>query len=514
MPVFTQNNYNACGLQSGIWDYDTVFVQCDVTVPTGDLLQISAGTKVIFNGHYSIHVQGVMKALGSLADTILFTVSDTSGFADIHSNNGGWNGIRFEDTPSENDSSQFSFCRFSFGKAVGDSSNCYGGAFRVIRFNKIAIRNSTIDNNYSFYWGGGLYAFKSNLILDQVKVSDNYSGNDGMIYGYGGGLCFVSSDPDLRFMRFERNRSTGIGGGASFEFSSPSILNCVFKDNFSGLGGALGFLRSTSNRLIANLLIANNEALFFGGGIANVSAQTAMTNVTIVNNYASMGGGFYCNETSNTKLYNSVIWGNTSYDSIGSQVWIWDVFSEPGFYYSAVQHGIALFGGSTFHGEYINCTESDPLFADPTAGNFRILPDGSCFNSGTMNPGQLELPLFDLDMLERIQWGLPDIGAYECSRPVFVNDHVNDLFTARIDPVPATSQSVVRIDLAQATDCTIQLLDRVGHEIYEKQSLSLNEGQNQMQLSALFPGFENRPSGIYFVRIWIKNQHSTLRIVH
>jgi hypothetical protein len=501
----SQNNFIACGEQSGTWNYDTVFVHCDVVVPHLQMLQILPGTKIIFDGHYSIHVQGNIKALGTATDSIIFTIADTLGFGDIHSNAGGWNGLRFADVSQENDSSLFSFCKFSYGKAVGDSANCFGGAIRALRSNKIAIRNSTLDHNYSFYWGGALYAFKSNVLMDYVKVSNNYAGNDGMIYGYGGGLCFVSSEPDLRFMHFEKNRSTGIGGGASFEYSRPLIVNAVFDDNYSGLGGALGFLRSQPDRQIANLLIMNNEAYFFGGGIANVAASPIMTNVTIVNNYAAMGGGLYCNELSHAKLYNSIIWNNATYDSIGSQVWIWDIVSEPGFYNCAVQYGTSLFGGSTFIGEYLNCTENDPIFADAANGNFRISPQGSCFNAGTPDIPSFSVPEFDLDMMQRIHYGALDMGAFEYNGPVQMNELQADLLEMSVYPVPLQKTSVLEITAETKGKCQLFLDDINGkrHEI--RKGIVLSKGKNTFPLSQIFNEIEQLPGGVYLIGVRLEN---------
>ncbi|MBK9292237.1 MAG: hypothetical protein IPM52_11515 [Bacteroidetes bacterium] len=67
--LLAQNHY-ACGEQTGTWQYDTVFVNCNVLVPQGGLLQIMPGTKVVFTGHYAIEVQGNLKALGTASDSI------------------------------------------------------------------------------------------------------------------------------------------------------------------------------------------------------------------------------------------------------------------------------------------------------------------------------------------------------------------------------------------------------------------------------------------------------------
>jgi hypothetical protein len=507
-----QNNYIACGEQSGTWNYDTVFVNCDVVVPHLQELQLTAGTKVIFTGHYAIHVQGSIKALGQFNDSIFFTVADTTGFGDMHSNAGGWNGLRFEDTPLENDSSIFNYCVFQFGKAVGDSVNCFGGAIRALRSDKIAIRNSRLSDNFAFYWGGALYAFKTNVLMEHCRLDRNFAGNDGMIYGYGGAICYVSSEPDLRFLSFKGNVSTGIGGAASFEYSRPLLLNAIFQENASGLGGALGFLRSEPNRPIANLLIANNTAQFFGGGIANVAASPVMTNITIVDNFASMGGGLYCNEVSNAHLYNSVLWGNSAYDTIGSQVWIWDVVSEPGFYHCNVQAGLNQFGGSTFIGVYENCTEADPQFTDPQNGFYTISPTGSCANAGINAIPDYALPEFDLLMHARINQGVVDIGAYEYHGPTGLTETSAAKPDCKIYPLPANETSRLQWANVENPPQHIELIDPRPIVLFEHQFQS-KPISDEIQLSGLWSGFGKLPSGWYSMRIRFANGQQTVLVV-
>jgi predicted outer membrane repeat protein len=513
MGTFAQNNYTACGEQTGVWSYDTVFVNCDIVIPDGMELHIEAGTKVIFQGHFSMHVQGSLRAIGAESDSIFFTVADTVGFGDIHSNLGGWNGLRFEDTPLENDSSVFDYCCLTYGKAVGDSVNCYGGAIRLLRFSKVAITNSRLSHNYSFYWGGAVYASKAHISVKNCLFTDNYSGNDGMIYGYGGGLSFVSSNPILHEIEFCRNTSTGIGGGVSFEYSNPEIVNCVFDDNYSALGGAVGFLRSEPNRTIANLLVINNESKFFGGGIACVAASPQMTNLTIVNNFSAMGGGFYCNETSNTKLYNSILYGNQTYDTLGSQVWIWDVYSEPGFFNCDIQYGSDTFGGSTFHGLYENCIEGDPLFADPAAGSFKLTQESPCINSGTADTTGLLLPDYDLNLNLRILYGRIDIGAYEYDGPVGIAGSAQHEINAVVSPNPINSSSVVRIELPQSGKLSICLFDATGRSVIKK-DMGVVAGHNiEFRLAEILPAGTLLAEGVYILQLNIEKHSKTVRIV-
>lgn len=492
---------------------NTIVIANDTIIPFGDSMVISPGTTVLFTGHYSIHVQGKLIALGTETDSIVFTVADTTGFHDFHSNLGGWNGIRFEDTPVETDSSLFAYCRFEFGKAVGDSVNCYGGAIRLINFSRVRFSNSTFHKNYAFYWGGAIYAQKAHIIIEHCVFTDNYSGNDGLIYGYGGAVCFVSSNPDVYFCRFTGNTSTGIGGGISFEYSNPRMLNCIFDLNYSGLGGGIGFLRCAPDRGIANILVHHNSAQFFGGGIANVSASPQMSNLTIVSNYAAMGGGYYCNDYSDPKLYNSILWGNLSAGgSFGSQVWIWDVYSEPGFYHCNIEYGLPAFGGSMFIGQYINNIESNPQFTDWSDNNFKLTQDSPCINTGTPDTTGLLLPAFDLAMHARIIYSVIDMGVYEYDGPLGTAHNFDSVKSLSVYPNPVTAESQIVHKSNSNQPINIRIWDAQGRMRGESEISHSGNGDIRVGFYQLFPQLTGA-NGIFLLEFESDSRQEVIKVV-
>lgn len=103
-----------------IWSSDTVRIFNDILLEYPATLSINPGVYLEFQGDYSIEVQGKILALGTEEYPITFTVSDTSDFSNISINAGGWGGIKLLDNST--DTSYFSFCNFSFGKAC-DTSN-------------------------------------------------------------------------------------------------------------------------------------------------------------------------------------------------------------------------------------------------------------------------------------------------------------------------------------------------------------------------------------------------------
>jgi len=473
----SQNNFTACGNQSGSWDYDTVFVSCDVLIPNGQQLLIEANTTVFFEGHYSIQVAGNIKATGTAENPILFTVADTAGFSDYHSTNGGWDGFHFEYTSAENDSSIFEHCLFYYGKAAGDSINGYGGALQVDNFSKLRLENCEFHHNYAFYRGGAVYANKSHFLINNCLFANNFAGNDGMDYGYGGGAAFRASLPDIVETTFQNNVSTGIGGGASFEYSDPHLLNCEFRANHSGLGGAIGFLRAEPNRQIANLLIHENSSTFFGGGIACIEASPKMTNLTIVSNNSAMGGGYYCNEKANPILANSIIWNNTTFDSLGSQVWVWDVFSKPEFHYCNIQGAVKWFGGSEFIGVYENNLDENPSLLN----GWEIDVNSVCFNAGTPDTTGFNIPEIDFFGVPRIAHGRVDMGVMEVLS-VGHSPSVESDFKLNVFPNPLRPGSVISIELPEATAINLTIYDLSGIVLWKQRYPGLTAGKHQLPL--------------------------------
>ena len=141
------------GLQTGIWEADTIRVMSNIKVI--DSLQIAAGTTVLFDNFYHITVgEGSwIKASGTATDSILFTVTDTTGFHIFNTGRGGWNGIQLNQASR----SVFDYCRFQYGKAALDDDQD-GGAICIRDCDEVTISHSTFFCNFSREHGGALNA--------------------------------------------------------------------------------------------------------------------------------------------------------------------------------------------------------------------------------------------------------------------------------------------------------------------------------------------------------------------
>ncbi len=112
------------GSVSGTWTSNNVYVILgDLTIPAGSMLSITAGTKVQFNGHFSINGNGVIKATGTPGNPVLFT----SGLQNKSRND--WKQIGLSGSGSSFDNCIFEYASFALNFQSG-SANVTNSVFR------------------------------------------------------------------------------------------------------------------------------------------------------------------------------------------------------------------------------------------------------------------------------------------------------------------------------------------------------------------------------------------------
>jgi len=128
---------------SGTWAADTVMVTGQITIQQNQRLTIEPGVKVLFQGHYKFIVYGLISAIGTPTDSILFTASNTME---------GWHSIRFIDSP---DTSYLIYCIVQYGRTTG------------------VYTDPDVD-------GGGIYCWLSDPIIAHCSIRCNSTaGSDG-----------------------------------------------------------------------------------------------------------------------------------------------------------------------------------------------------------------------------------------------------------------------------------------------------------------------------------------------
>jgi len=367
---------------------NTVLVDGDVYVDNGWSLNIEPGTTIEFLGYYKIKINGSLQAIGTVADTIAFTIADTTGFSNYYSTNGAWNGLRFWDVQSGNDSSIFRFCKIQYSKAV-DNDNSAGGAISYYpnQESKFKIANCLIQNCIAKNQGGAIWITSGSL----VNIIDNVIRNNRSLDFDGGGICMEDGTSLIIRNNIINNNSANFGAGIS-----------VVNDN---------------NSLIVNNLLNDNLAITDGGGIhIEFYCSTQLINNTICNNDSyGESGGINFNNHSNATLKSNIIWGNTSPQCVINS-------GSPNFYNCDIQGGFAGIAGDAaggnFSGVYQDNIDNDPLFLNQTPYPYNLSIIGSpCVDAGFPDTTGLHLPKHDLAGNTRVysNWenSLIDIGAYE-----------------------------------------------------------------------------------------------------
>lgn len=234
-------------------------------------------------------------------------------------------------------------------------------------------------------------------VIQDVTISD---GRGFQIYPFAGaGMLITDAEPTVRGCIFKNNFAFNLGGGIAISGTkAPLIVNCLFYDNTSRAGGAIGTFE------------------YFGGAVAG-AGDAIVVNCTFVGNQDIDGDGgamFFDALSTNSFVANSVLWGNTPDQIVGSGVDI---------RYSVVQDGVPA--GVTDGGGNIS---ADPQLVNPNifgGGDFRIGAGSQAIDAGDSTQPLLAGILTDLgsdarfiDDLDTPDSGIGsspiiDMGAYE-----------------------------------------------------------------------------------------------------
>jgi hypothetical protein len=270
---------------------------------------------------------------------------------------------------------------------TGNSAGHGGGAVSA------TLLNCTITGNYAYNGGGA-----NDCLLNDCTVSGNSSSGGGGFSG-GGGLnncvatrCTITgnsaaafgggaSASTLTFSSIRNNFSGNYGGGAI----NSTLANCVVSGNSAAIDGG-----GAESCILNNCLMAGNTALNGNGGGADSSA---LTNCTITGNstmWGSVGGASSC------ALANCIVYYNNAANYTGGTLNYCCTAPDP--------------GGT---GNITN----EPVFVNRTGGDFHLLPDSPCINSGN---NAFVAFTNDFDGNPRIKGDIVDIGACEYQTPTSV----------------------------------------------------------------------------------------------
>jgi hypothetical protein len=237
------------GFVSGTWQasQSPYHIQGNIEIHYDSTLVIEPGVEVLFDGSYKLTVHGLLNASGTVADSILFTATDTVA---------GWQGIEFVQINEDLGISNVKYCTLTHG----NKPSGYGGAIYVYQAENVLISNCLIEKNYAAY-GGGIFINDGWIEIHHCKITHNRA-ND-----YAGGLACVNSRPFFWDLEVTHNISEN-AGGIYFEncptYSYPFFEDLNISNNTGGEVGGL-MLVAAPTVVLDNCKIAFNEARLVGG---------------------------------------------------------------------------------------------------------------------------------------------------------------------------------------------------------------------------------------------------------
>lgn len=274
------------------------------------------------------------------------------------------------------------------------------------------IANCRFAGNSAAIRGGGLF----NTALDTVMVDCDFVNN--RVIDRGGGLSVAGPGAlSVTGCHFELNHADFGGGVFSAGTAHPVFTDCTFSANVAGRGGAMR-IEHNSHPAITGCDFLDNAAIFGGAFELWDDSTAAITNCRFIGcssgerggaiylgspvaarihgcefigNGAEQGGAIY-DEKSAAEVSNCTFSANTATVSGGAI----ESIVPPGatlrnciLWENAAPAGREIAGPATaafcdVQGGHPGPGNigADPLFANPTAGDFQLLPGSPCIDAG------------------------------------------------------------------------------------------------------------------------------------
>lgn len=442
----------AGGDVSGHWTIEEspYIVNGVIIVPPDSILVIDPGVHVKFTGPYYLKTKGILKAEGTVNDTIIFDSEP-----DI-----AWYGLRFynESDNIQQDSSSVNYVRIcnsdlEYGRGISlynyhniilnhvNIKNTYYG-IKIMNTAMVNFRNISITNSEE----DAIYCEGSDFILDGSYLSNNSNGivifsglndikimNTQIVLSRQYGLS-PPRNPDINVLIVD-SQISNCDIGINILQGSLRIDNCVISNNIVGIGSLLGEFLEVNRSIIHNnyrgLHICETEAIIsnsnihhnnlqehealhyiadggleYGGAGILISNGTGweenpiiLINTLITDNISEWGAGISIVkgkvQISNCTISNNVNtdgnYGSGLVDLAEIELMVTNsiIHGNDPQDYLGLGWGVRSFSYSNFGQEIegIEIINEDPMFIETENNNYHLNPNSLCVDAG--NPDEL-----------------------------------------------------------------------------------------------------------------------------
>jgi len=280
-----------------------------------------------------------------------------------------------------------------------------GAGIGIYSLSNPFIYNTRVIYNKADYNGGGIYCYSnSKPILKYLTISNNTSYVDiySSYIGKGGGIYAGKSEIIIEACNIKYNNSGQGAGIALLNSQNPVIKRCSISQNKAGFEGGAVYIENSSSPAIINVLINGNLSLKGGGIFFNNVSSPLINFSTIANNNVSSGnvlGIDGIGVSPGLVVKNSIIWN----EGVGALQLALNQSDE------ILINNSTLSQTTGFTGE--NNLTQNPKFIKygTTSPNYRLDYQSPCQNKGVIDQTVLK----DLDYKYRLVGSVPDMGAYE-----------------------------------------------------------------------------------------------------
>ncbi len=530
---------------SGTWTVSgsPYLVIASIRVPSGQVLTIQPGVTVRFGLGLNLTVGGVMRAIGTITDSIRFTTAENVPSP------GQWGQIIFSSTNSA-DTSIIQYCTVQYGgsnntRAVAVSTNrtallilnsrlSYNNIAALLGGGVTLLRQSSVTNNVSY----GIEIARGKSVIDSCVVNSNslgiVAGSDSaqvsisasyVRQNNSGGVLFSAmfSSLTISYSYIQNNLGSGISTGGNYLYYPSSVtLRSISVTNNNGWG-----ISNTQRFMMDSCLISGNAS----GGLSNstfgsppVSVQNSVfsynrgsavrrlgNNCTLDKNMivSNSAGITNIESNSNVLIRNNII----AYNS-GAGVHS-TVTPAPTVVFNNVFANTNNFSGfSTFYGDttlgYRNgrgdrCdpfsnVNMNPLFVDTTARNYHLLASSHMIDAGdTLSPKDPDSTI-------------ADIGAYYFDHRTQAIGAVSNIpyqfWLAQNYPNPFNPSTTFHFSLPRSTHVSLKLYDLTGREVAIIVDHEMTAGSHTVAWKAA-----NFASGIYFYSLKAAEYTNTKKLI-